>query len=325
MNSSTVVVTDSLARSLKRQPDTEQGLRDQLLMCFVLNEKLPARVMSGLRASSVDVDARVVVIPPGEQEMPLTDETLDTLRRYQALAVPTGYLLQGSLSNGDLHGGMTTSAIYARVEHLGGLLKVNGKLTVVACYAYQGGGVPQVRGCSLAQAAPPWEARVILPGDPVSLPEESLDTIIGGLADLEGLLGSLLRVQYGGDLAPAFERSCWQAAVHCTELANDLAALGRVVKLLPLHFLLLRLFPSVLADISEKLLFALEIAGEACLRECFAGGMPRTIAEERAVQVCEQLARQEVVEEKLARLQDLLYGMVINASMRVQRTIEGAS
>ncbi|WP_220211230.1 hypothetical protein [Reticulibacter mediterranei] len=56
-------LTEQQARSLKHQPDTGQGLRDQVLMCFLLNEKLPVKVISALHVSAFDRTAKTLGLP----------------------------------------------------------------------------------------------------------------------------------------------------------------------------------------------------------------------------------------------------------------------
>lgn len=325
--STPLVLAREHASKLKRQHDTPQGLRDQLLMCLLLNEKLSVKVVSELRASSVDLAERVLELPPGEEEIPLTDETWRTLQAYVEKTTPTGYLLQGSVSSGDLNGSMKYSSIYVRVEHLGHALNLPGKLTVEACHAYRdpAQAVPQVRKCAKRSTAQPPRAYTGTAGAAqqglLSPPSHSIDELIAGLAQLDEWLGEIARIRREGDLSLAFEALCLKASAFCAPLVAELAGLQQVISILPLHAMLIRLFPR-LAEESEALLFSLEWCASASLSEALAAGVPRHAAEDRAYRECEQLAQRHLGDAKLVQCADLLRSMVVYASMAALRRIE---
>lgn len=76
-------LTDQQAHTLKHQPDTGQGLRDQVLMSLLLNEKLSVKVMSMLRVSTFDrLTQTLILTPDAQEELPLTAETFRVLNEY---------------------------------------------------------------------------------------------------------------------------------------------------------------------------------------------------------------------------------------------------
>lgn len=323
-----VVLTRDHASKLKRQNETPQGLRDQLLLCLLLNEKLSVRVISELRATSVDLAEKVLLLPSGEEELPLTDETWRTLQAYVEKTTPTGYLIQGSVSNGDLNGSMKDSSIYVRVEHLGHALGLPGKLTVEACHAYRDPVlvVPQVRKRTQRPTAQPLlayeKAAEAAPPGFLSPPSQSIDVLIAGLAQLDEWLGEIQRIQREGDLSLTFEELCLKASGFCALLLAELTGLQQVMSVLPLHAMLVRLFPRLEEGLSEALLLSLEWCAIASLSESLAAGVPRHAAEDRAYRACEQLARSHLGDEQLAGCADLLRSMVGYASMVAQRRIQ---
>lgn len=323
-----LVLTREDASKLKHQHQTPQGLRDQLLMCLLLNEKLSVRVISELRASAVDLAQKTLVLPSGEEELPLTDETWRTLQVYVEKTTPTGYLLQGSVSNGDLSGSMKDSSIYVRVEHLGHALSLPGKLTIEACHAYHDPSlvVPQARKRALhatIQEARPLEQgtgadlKELLP-----LPATSIDAVMAGLAQLDAWLGEIERIRREGDLSLAFEELCLQASGCCVPLAAELTCLQRVISVFPLHSMLVRLFPHIEEYGSEALLYSLEWCAIASLSEALSAGVPRHAAEERAYRACEQLAQRHLDETQLHAFADTLKSLVAYACMVTQRRLE---
>lgn len=318
---SSISLTDEQVSRLKHQPDTDQGLRDQALMCLLLNEKLAVKSISSLRATVLDTTSKVLILSP-EEELPLTEETFRTLQTYVTRTTPAALLLQASVSNGELSGGgMTPGAIYGRVEHLGSVLGLQGKLTVEACYAYHNPLVPvprKRRRRAFQVPAREWERDIIQQS--FVLPATSIDRLMSGLAELEVWLSSIQAVQQGGNLTPRFEHVCQQIDDRCATLAAELASLQRVVKILPLHIMLLRLFPHL--DITESLLLKLEVYATGLLTDAFLAGTPRQTAEERACRECSRVISHEIGEEKLPALEDLLRGIVFYASMHAQRRIE---
>src|SRR4051812_7139948 len=109
-----IILSQQQANQLKHRPDTGQGLRDQALMCLLLNEKLPIQAISTLRATAPDTHAKVLVLS-ADVELPLTVEIFITLQMYVTRTHPSVMVLQGSVSNGELDGGMMTAgAIYGR-------------------------------------------------------------------------------------------------------------------------------------------------------------------------------------------------------------------
>ena len=323
-----VALTREHASKLKRQNETPQGLRDQLLLCLLLNEKLSVRVISELRATSVDLAEKVLVLPSGEEELPLTDETWRTLQVYVEKTTPTGYLLQGSVSSGELNGSMKDSSIYVRVEHLGHALGLPGKLTVEACHAYRDPAlvVPQVRRRVRRSTAQPLltherAAEAALAGL-LSPPVQSIDVLVAGLAQLDEWLGEIQRIRREGDLSLAFEELCLKASGFCAPLLAELTGLQQVISVFPLHAMLVRLFPRLEEGFSEALLLSLEWCAIASLSESLTARVPRHAAEDRAYRACEQLARSNLGGEQLAECADLLRSMVGYASMVAQRRIQ---
>jgi hypothetical protein len=330
--STPVILTREQACKLKRQHDTPQGLRDQLLMCLLLNEKLSVRVISELRASSVDLAEKVLEMLPGEEELPLTNETWLTMQNYIEKTTPTGFLLQGSVSNGDLNGSMKYTSIYARVEHLGHALDLPGKLTVEACHAYHDPAisVPQARKrvkrpmlLPLPQLLPALSiAGGAAPQGLLSPPPHSIDVVMTGLAQLDEWLRDIQCIRREGDLSLSFEALCLKASAFCAPLVTELVGLQQVISVLPLHAMLIRLFPRMEEGISEVLLFSLEWCVMASLSESLAASMPRNAAEDRAYHECEQLAQRHLGDIQLVEYADTLRSMVVYASMVVQRRMD---
>jgi hypothetical protein len=328
-----IMLSQQQANQLKHQPDTGQGLRDQALMCLLLNEKLPIKVISNLRATAVDTDARVLVLSDDE-EMPLTEETFATLQAYVARTHPSVMLLQRSISNGELDGGgMGVGPIYKRIEHLGEGIGLKEKLTVEACFSYvspQGTCPPSIRKRTPRQAADiqsPVNASDMSLISPPSFthPRMSIDTLIEGLGNLDAWLGKIMHIQQEGNITPDLDLLCEQADAQCAALSGELLALQQVVTILPLHCMLLRLFSRIDEAISEPMLLHLEMRATASFLTSFEESQPRSVAEERAVQVCESLLRNHVSEEKLTSCQDLLRGIAIYAGMHAQRKREKAT
>jgi hypothetical protein len=324
-----IPLTDQQARGLKHQPDTGQGLRDQVLMCLLLNEKLPVRAISTLRVTAFDALAKALVLPGGGEELPLTEETFLALREYVTRTTPSVNLVQASVSNGELSGGgITPGAIYASIEHLGAALGLREKLTVEACYAYQDPSitVPRPRKRVTPQETePPSQQKCSKLGTtcpPFSSPGTSIDRLMGGLANLEEWLGAILRIQQSGNITPHLEDLCIQIDAQCETLNAELASLRQVVKVLPLHFMLLRLFPQREDGMSEPLLLRLEVCATTQLSEAFLASLPRPSAEERAYRACERLVAKELGEEPLEKLSDLLRGVVVYAGMHTQRQLD---
>jgi len=323
-----VVLTGEYASKLKHQHQTPQGMRDQLLMCLLLNEKLSVRVISELRASSADQAQRTLVLPSGEEELPLTDETWRTLQAYVQMTTPTGYLLQGSVSNGDLNGSMKDSSIYVRVEHLGQVLGLPGRLTIEACHAYRDPAlvIPQARKRAIPaltlSARPSEQAAGADQQGLLSLPAASIDAVMAGLAQLDECLSAIERIRREGDLSMAFEELCLKASGFCASLVAELADLQRVISVLPLHAMLVRLFPHMEEYGSEALLYSLEWCAIASLSEALTAGVPRLAAEDRAYRACEQLALRYLDETQLHAFADKLKSLVVYACMVTQRRIE---
>jgi hypothetical protein len=327
-----MVLTREHACKLKRQHDTPQGLRDQLLMCLLLNEKLSVRVISELRASSVDLTQRVLELPSGEEELPLTDETWWTLQAYMEKTTPTGDLLQGSVSNGDLNGGMKYTSIYTRVEHLGHVLGLQGKLTIEACHTYHDPAIPvpqarkRIKHSTSLPPTPLLPALSIVEGiaprELLSLPSSSVDVMMTGLAQLDEWLRDIQCIRREGDLSFTFEELCLKASAFCVPLVTELVGLQRVISVLPLHAMLVRLFPRIEEGMSEALLFSLEWCIMASLSESLAASMPRNAAEDQAYHEGTRLAQRHLGDMKLAECADLLRSMVMYASMVVQRRMD---
>lgn len=327
-----IVLSQHQANQLKHHPDTGQGLRDRVLMCLLLNEKLPVKIISTLRATSLDTDARVLVLSDDE-ELPLTEETFATLQVYVARTHPSVMLLQVSVSNGELDGGgMTAGAIYGRVAHLGEVIGLKEKLTVEACLNYSNPQVsepPRIRKRTLKQTADLEPSAVTadksLASPAFPHPRMSIDTLIEGLGNLDAWLRKIVHIQQEGNITPDLDLLCEQADAQCAALSGELLALQQVVTILPLHCMLLRLFSRIDEAISEPMLLQLEMRATASFLTSFEESQPRSVAEERAVQVCESLLRNHVSEEKLTSCQDLLRGIAIYAGMHAQRKREKAT
>lgn len=325
-----IMLSQQQVNQLKHQPDTGQGLRDQALMCLLLNEKLPVKVISTLRATAVDIDARVLVLSDDE-ELPLTEETFATLQAYVARTHPSVMLLQKSISNGELDGGgMGVGPIYKRIEHLGDAIGLKEKLTVEACFSYvspQGTCPPSIRKRTPRQAAniqPPVIAsdKSLISPPSFTHPQISIDTLIEGLGDLDSWLREIVHIQQEGNITPDLYLLCEQVDEQCASLSGELLALQRVVNILPLHFMLLRLYSQIDEAISEPMLLRLEICATDSFLASIKESQPRLVAEDQAVQACESLLRNYVSEEKLTNCRNLLRGIAFYAWLHAQRIKE---
>jgi integrase len=121
------------AKALKQQPDTPQGRRDALLLCLLLDHGLRAGEIVGLVLANFDLRSGKLKFwrekVKQEQTHKLTADTLRALRAYvdHGEAPALGALLRASLKSGELgKGGMTTTAVSARVRELGERIEVPG-------------------------------------------------------------------------------------------------------------------------------------------------------------------------------------------------------
>ncbi|GHP00637.1 hypothetical protein KSF_106840 [Reticulibacter mediterranei] len=256
----------------------------------------------------------------------MTEETFRVLHEYVKRTTPAANLIQASVSNGELSGGgMTPGAIYARVEHLGAVQGFKGKLTVEACYAYHDPSITVPKPCkrTLTKAVEPQRPQQCEHVPPsLASPTMSLERLMEGLSHLEERLGALVYIQQGGNITPHLESVCMQLDAECETLEVELASLRQVVKVLPLHFMLLRLFPQREALLSESLLLRLEVCATTNLSEAFLAALLRSTAEEHAYRACARLVAQELGEDVVERLADLLRGVVVYAGMHTQRQID---
>lgn len=234
------------------------------------------------------------------------------------------------MSNGELSGGgITPAAIYARVAQLGAALGLREKLTVAACYAYHDSSiiVPQRRKRVVPLDT---ERPAHLPrreaDDPPSVlfvsPQTSIERLMDSLTRLEEWFGMISRMQLSGNVAPHLEHLCTQLDAQCTILETELASLHQVVKILPLHIIILRLFPQREDMVSDPFLLKLEVCATTVLTDAFLAALPRSLAEEQAYHACVYVAAQELGEENVAGVTDLLQSVVVYAGMHAQRQLE---
>jgi len=125
-----VSINSAACKALKDQPDTPQGRRDALLMCFLLDHGLRCGEIAGLTPQSLDLDAGTLTFYREKVDLVqthhLTADTWRAARRYLDICQPTGALLMGSRKSGRLEGSMGTRAITGRVNTLGERLGIEG-------------------------------------------------------------------------------------------------------------------------------------------------------------------------------------------------------
>lgn len=119
-----IVLTREQMDTLKHQhPDTPQGRRDALLMCFFLDHGLRCGEVASLTADCIHLlDGKFSVYRAKvdkKQTHKLTQETLLAYLRYKEVANPETFLFMGSRKNGELSGRMTDRAMTKRVNRLG--------------------------------------------------------------------------------------------------------------------------------------------------------------------------------------------------------------
>ncbi len=128
-----VRITQEQAAALKRQPDTPQGRRDQLLMCLLLDHGLRAGEAARLRVSDFNLKTGEMRFYRPKVNTTQTHKlTADTARAAAAWftagnAPAVGPILRGSRKGGKLTGaGMSERAITERVKVLGKELGIEG-------------------------------------------------------------------------------------------------------------------------------------------------------------------------------------------------------
>jgi integrase len=123
-----ILLASSQVASLKQQPDTPQGRRDQLLICLLLDHGLRVGEVAALKIIDVDVQAGIISVfrPKVDKRQihRLSQDTLGAVRRYlsldrSAIRNPSPALLAGSTKSGTLNGSLSIRAIFNRVRLLG--------------------------------------------------------------------------------------------------------------------------------------------------------------------------------------------------------------
>ena len=118
------VLRPAQVADLKVQPSTPQGVRDQLLMCLLLDHGLRAEEVAELPVTAIDTKSGELRVYRGKvdktQTHKLTAATLRAWVAYQPYAPGIGFMLRGSRKGGSLDDTrMSTRAIYNRVGVLG--------------------------------------------------------------------------------------------------------------------------------------------------------------------------------------------------------------
>ncbi len=125
-----VQLTPEQAKALKEQPDTDQGRRDALLMCLLLDHGLRCGEVAALAPSSINLSTGLLTFYRQKvdkvQTHRLTRDTLLAAMRYFEVAKPKEKLLMGSRKGGKLEGVMSERAITDRVRELGERIGVKG-------------------------------------------------------------------------------------------------------------------------------------------------------------------------------------------------------
>lgn len=125
-----VPISPEQARALKNQPDTEQGRRDALLMCLLLDHGLRCGEVAALAATSMNLSAGLLTFYRQKvdktQTHQLTRDTLLAAMRYFEATKPKDKLLMGSRKGGKLEGVMSERAITDRVRELGERIGIKG-------------------------------------------------------------------------------------------------------------------------------------------------------------------------------------------------------
>jgi integrase len=110
------------AATLKAQLDTDQGRRDTLLVCLLLDHGLRCGEIADLPVDAINLDTGILTFYRKKvdkvQHHELTRDTWIAARRYFDVAKPENFLLMGSRKGGKLEGRMSERAITARVEKL---------------------------------------------------------------------------------------------------------------------------------------------------------------------------------------------------------------
>ena len=129
-----VTIGKEQAGQLKRNiADTEQAIRDNLLMCLLLDHGLRVSEVCGLQVTDINLKDgtfefyRVKV--DREQTHRMSNDTLQVMRLYfdKELAPTEGPLLRGSRKGGRLtDGAMSPRAVTARVRALGEAIGIEG-------------------------------------------------------------------------------------------------------------------------------------------------------------------------------------------------------
>lgn len=121
---SIVLSSEQVAQLKALQPDTSQGRRDLVLLCFLLDQGLRCSELAILPVSAIDMQAKQFRLKrPKVNKVQLHDMTNDTyqaLLRYLEIDKPQETLLLGSTIDGrTLTGRMSPRAIHKRVKRLG--------------------------------------------------------------------------------------------------------------------------------------------------------------------------------------------------------------
>jgi len=117
-----VLIEVEQAALLKKQPDTQQGRRDALLICLLLDHGLRCGEIAELPVAAINLDTGILTFYRKKvdktQNHEMTRDTWIAARRYLEVARPEKYLLMGSRKGGKLEGRMRERAITARMEVL---------------------------------------------------------------------------------------------------------------------------------------------------------------------------------------------------------------
>lgn len=136
------------AAKLKARPDTDQGRRDMLLVCLLLDHGLRCGEIAQLPINAINLDTGILTFYREKvdkmQTHELTRDTWIAARRYFEIAKPEKFLLMGSRKGGTLQGRMSDRAITARMKKLCSDIGIEGASAhdgrhAWATYAVKGG------------------------------------------------------------------------------------------------------------------------------------------------------------------------------------------
>lgn len=109
----------------KEQPETDQGKRDRLLMCLLLDMGFRCNEIASLPANCINLERGTITFYRSKvnktQTHRLSLDALDAARAYLKLEAvkDAEYLIMGSRKSGKLEGHMSDRAINKRVKELG--------------------------------------------------------------------------------------------------------------------------------------------------------------------------------------------------------------